>query len=168
MKCLPIIVLALSLLTAVTACNDASCYDNGSSLPLATFYMSDTALDTAFTASIPSLSIKGIGVPGDSLLASSSTLSQSYLPLRANAHSTSFALWRVVTIDSVNVTVTDTITLQYEPIPYFASEECGAMYNFDVQNVSHTRHGLLDSVKMLSSLVTNSRTPVMNIYFTPY
>ena len=43
MKRLPVIVLLtlLALGWALVSCGDDSCYDNGSSLPLAAFYMDD-------------------------------------------------------------------------------------------------------------------------------
>lgn len=168
MKCLiHIVLVALLLMGALAACNDGSCYDNGSSLPLASFRTVDT-LGISSDATITRLSVMGIGVPGDSLLANNKSLSQLYMPLRANATTTSYALWRVFTIDSVNYTLYDTIRFDYEAVPYFTSAECGAMYNFNVHQVTWSNHGVIDSVAMLNNLVTNSRTPVMNIYFTYY
>ena len=59
----------------------------------------------------------------------------------------------------------DTVTLTYQPIEYFHSIECGTMYNFDIQRISHTTHGI-DSVVLLTPLVTNARTPALRIHFT--
>lgn len=161
MNRLPIIaifsLLALSL--GLGACSDDSCYDNGSSLPLATLYVGETQQN------VSGLSVMGIGVPGDSLLVDSSSVSEVYLPLRASVGTTSYALWRWITTDTVKTQLRDTITIEYEPIEYFHSIECGAMYNFDIRDVNTTHHGI-DSVVWLTPHVTNSRTPALRIYFT--
>ena len=143
-----------------TACSDDSCYDNGSSLPLATLYMGDKQ------QTISGLTIKGIGVPGDSLIADSSSLSEVYLPLRASTGRTAFDISRWVNDGFSNVCIHDTLTIDYQPIEYFHSTECGAMFNFDLEHVSHTTHGI-DSVVLLNHLITNAATPSIRIYFTP-
>lgn len=150
----PIFLLALVLCCG--SCSDDSCTDNGSSLPLATFYIGDSQ------QAISGLSIMGVGAPGDSLLADGASINEAYLPLRASATSTSYALWRT-SADST-VIVRDTVTLTYQPVEYFHSTECGAMYNFEIQDASHTAHGI-DSVVVLTPTVTNSRTPAMRIHF---
>ena len=154
-------IAVLALLLTLAACSNDSCYDNGSSLPLASFYLGTTQ------QSINGLSIMGIGVPGDSLLADGEALSEAYLPLRATTSSTSYAVWRTFTAGTDEIIVRDTITLNYKAVPYFHSIECGAMYNFDITGVSHTTHGI-DSVVMLTSHVTNSRIPAMHIHFTDF
>ena len=81
-------LIALTLIMA--ACSNDSCYDNGSSLPLATLHMGTKQ------QSIPGLTIMGIGAPGDSLLLDSATVKEAYLPLRASQTATSFLVrhWR--------------------------------------------------------------------------
>ena len=105
----------------------------------------------------------GIGVPGDSLLADGLGLDECYLPLRAGTTTTSYALWRPRANGSA--VVRDTVTFTYEPVAFFHSIECGAMYNFDIQDINYTTHGI-DSVVLLTPLVTNSRTPALRIHFT--
>ena len=154
-------IAALIAALALAACSNDSCYDNGSSLPLATFYIGNSQ------QSIPGLSIMGIAVPGDSLLADGKSIKEAYLPLRANATSTSYALWRTFTVtgSTTTVTVRDTVTLDYQAVPYFHSAECGAMYNFDIKQVTHTTNGI-DSVVMITTHITNSLTPALRIHFT--
>ena len=148
------------LLTAATAlllaaCNDASCSDNGSSLPLAAFYFGNSQ------QTITGITVMGIGAPGDSLLANASALNELYLPLRASATTTSY---RFVRTGTDGVSFIDTVTIDYQPIEYFHSVECGAMYNFDIKQARCTTHGL-DSIAVVTPLVTNSRTPALRIYF---
>ena len=156
-------IIALLSLLALTfglgACSDDSCYDNGSSLPLATLHVSDKQQN------ISGLSIMGIGVPGDSLLVDSSSINEVYLPLRASMNRTSYALWRWVMADNVKTMLRDTVTIDYEPVEYFHSIECGAMFNFDIKAVSTTHNGI-DSVVLLTTHVTNSRTPALRIHFS--
>ena len=152
----PSVLLAASVFLA--ACGDSSCYDNGSSLPLASLYMGKSQ------QVIPQLTVKGIGVPGDSLLADATTVSEIYLPLQASVTTTSFAVSHPV---SDEIVVRDTITFHYQPIAYFHSKECGAMYNFDIQRIDCTHHGI-DSVVVVKSLITNSTVPSLRIYFTEF
>ena len=161
MKFLLPIVLVLAALY-LTACNDDSCYDNGSSLPLAAFYLGKSQ------QTITGLTIMGIGAPGDSLLADSSALKEVYLPLRASVGTTRYAISRWVGAGTpMAQQLHDTLTLDYEPIAYFHSAECGAMYNFNLHDVRCTINGI-DSVVVITPLVTHSRTPALRIYFTNF
>ena len=153
--------LLLLLGACATACSDGSCYDNGSSLPLATFYVGSQQ------QTVSGLTVSGIGAPGDSLLANSSSLKEIYLPLRASVGTTSFALARQLTINGESTLLRDTLTIDYEPVEFFHSIECGAMYNFDITGVQCTHHGI-DSVVMLTTTVTNALTPALRIHFTPF
>ena len=157
---LPIVLVLAALY--LTACNDDSCYDNGSSLPLAAFYLGNSQ------QTITGLTIMGIGAPGDSLLADSSALKEVYLPLRASVGTTRYAISRWVGAGTpMAQQLHDTLTLDYEPIAYFHSAECGAMYNFNLHDVRYTINGI-DSVVVVTPLVTNSRTPALRIYFTNF
>lgn len=157
---LPIVLVMAALY--LTACNDDSCNDNGSSLPLAAFYLGNSQ------QTITGLTIMGIGAPGDSLLADSSALKEVYLPLRASVGTTRYAISRWVGAGTpMAQQLHDTLTLDYEPIAYFHSAECGAMYNFNLHDVRCTINGI-DSVVVITPLVTNSRTPALRIYFTNF
>ena len=156
------IAIAVAALLRLAACGDNSCYDNGSSLPLATCYMG-TSQQT-----ITGLTIMGIGALGDSLIADSSALKEVYLPLRASVGTTSYAISRWVGVGTpMAQQLHDTLTLDYEPVLFFHSEECGAMYNFDIHHLDYTTNGI-DSVVLLTHLITNSRTPALSIHFTDF
>ena len=158
------VIMALQLLLlglGTAACGDDSCYDNGSSLPLAKFYVGTSQ------QSVSGLTIMGIGAPGDSLLADSTSLSEVYLPLRANVSSTAFAITRWIPVDTLRIPVRDTLTIDYDAVPYFHSAECGAMFNFNLNDVRTTLHGI-DSVVPLVDVITNSTAPALRIYFTDF
>ena len=161
MRALLPIILALAAM-CLTACSDDSCYDNGSSLPLAAFYLGNSQ------QTVTGVTVMGIGAPGDSLLADSSSLSEVYLPLRASVGTTSYAISRWVGVGTPMAQhLHDTLTLDYEPIAFFHSAECGAMYNFDIHRVACTTNGI-DSVVVITPMVTNSRTPALRIHFTDF
>ena len=58
----------------------------------------------------------------------------------------------------------DTITFTYTSQPYFASEECGAMYNYMITKVEATAH-VLDSVAVMDSLITNMDIVRIRLYY---
>lgn len=149
-----IAALMSAMAIGISSCTDDSCYDNGSSLPIATTYVGSSQ------QTITGLTVMGIGVPGDSLLLDSASVREFYLPLRPSASTTSFKLQRWFH----DARVCDTLTIDYEPIEYFHSLECGAMFNFDIERLSHTTHAI-DSIVLLNQLITNSRMPAMRIYF---
>lgn len=153
-----IAMLALTLGAAMVACNDTSCYENGSSLPLAALYVGNSQ------QTISGITVMGIGAPGDSLILDSATVKEVYLPLRASVTTTSYELRRWFVNGTDRVCYRDTITFDYQPIEYFHSIECGAMFNFQVNRVNHTSH-VIDSVVVLTPLVTNKRTPALRIHF---
>ena len=155
-RLLHIALLSLMLATFLASCGDDSCYDNGSSLPLATFYLGGNQQQ------VSGMTIMGMGAPGDSLLADSSTLKEIYLPLRASVGSTSFAITRWI---AVGAAVRDTLTFSYDAVPFFHSSECGAMYNFNIKQLDYTHHGI-DSIVMLKTTITNDKSPSLRIYLT--
>lgn len=154
--------LALTVFAAAClgACNTSGCLDNRSSLPLAEFRSSATG----DVISVDSLEVVGVGAPdGDVLSPATPAKSQLYLPMRSTQSSTAWQfIYRQKALD--NPDLIDTVEFEYESIPYFASEECGASYRYRVTKVSHTTH-LIDSVRMADSLITNIDRVAILIYF---
>lgn len=160
MRCLSSISLIVIAVLAVslTSCNTTGCTDNQSSIPLAGFYGSGN--DRAI--SVDSIEIGGEGAPGDSLLTSGmSPVSSIYLPFRAaDGNTTFFFRYRQQALEGL----ADYITFTYTATPYFASEECGAMYRYHITSCDYTTH-LIDRVEILDSLVTNTDVERIKIYF---
>lgn len=151
-----------AIMTYVPSCSSTGCTDNRSSLPLAGFY----AEGTGSTIALDSIDVGGIGAPGDSLLlATPHTATEVYLPLRSEFNSTAFFIaYRYKALDYPELV--DTITFGYTSIPYFASEECGAMMRYRINSVAYTRH-ILDSVAIVpaDSIITNADIENMRLYF---
>lgn len=145
---------------AFCSCSTDGCTGLRSALPKADFYSATTGK----AISIDSLEISGIGAPGDSVLLSAGTQASTvYLPFRNKQASTSWCLkykWRATNFDALN----DTVTFNYVAKPYFASAECGAMYQYTIHNVTYTTH-MLDSVAVSDSVITNNDISQIRFYF---
>lgn len=152
--------LSLCLIVATAACDNNGCEDNQSSLPLAGFYSSQTKT----AVSIDSLTVYGIGAPGDSMIVeTSSSITQVYLPFDIDASSSRFVI-RYDRKELAAAHLADTITIAYKSRPYFHSKECGAMYVFDVEDYSSSTH-LIDSVRIPAATIDNTNKENIRIYF---
>lgn len=144
----------------ISACSTTGCLDNQSAIPLAEFCSSSTGAAIVLSNVV----IRGVGAPGDSaIFASSASASKVYLPMRSTKESTSWSIhYAQPGID--DPANNDTVTFRYESEPYFASSECGAMYNYRITQVSYTTH-LIDSVIIVDSLITNIDRTYIRFYF---
>lgn len=155
-----ILLLAVILLVGVAACNsDEGCEGYTSSMPLAGFYSSQTK--KAIT--IDSLTVFGVGVPNDSLLLDTARASQTYLPLDIEKTQARFVI-RYDQQQLAALKLADTVTIDYSPRPYFHSEECGAMYYFDVKGY-RTTNVLIDSMQIITPVFDNTTAETIKIYF---
>ena len=158
MKRLVPLLFALIALTA--GCNTTGCLDNQNSIPLAGFYDSGTGAEVALNI----VQIHGVGAPGDSILVAGGTSAkQVYLPMRSTMPSTTWCFHYTqmgIDYDDFN----DTIAFDYTSTPYFASEECGAIYHYHIDKCRYTTH-LIDSVVIADSLITNVDQVRIKIYF---
>lgn len=158
---LRLISIIFAAAVAFAACNSAGCYENGSSIPLAGFYSSRTGS----AISVDSMVITGIGAPEDSaiLRLAAGRASQVYLPMRPSADQVAWMIeYKQIALDTY--LLNDTIRIGYQPIAYFASQECGAMYAYRIRSLSTTHH-VIDSVTVIDSLVTNIDQESIKIYF---
>lgn len=159
-KILIIALSAIAFLLVAAGCNSAGCTENQTSVPLAGFY----SYTNGQAISIDSVEIGGVGAPHDSLLVERGAVKQIYLPLRPGRESTSF-FFRYTNKAVAAYGIVDTLTFDYTTIPYFASEDCGAMYRYQITRVAHTSW-LLDSVAVLDSTITNLDIQRIQLYYT--
>lgn len=155
---LPCVIVA-AMVATFAACNTGGCYDNQSAVPLVEF------LDTAGTSlTLQGVEIRGIGAPNDSLLvASTESSSQIYMPLRSTEQSVTWN-FHYVTDSNDDGNYDDRITFEYTSKPYFASDECGAFYEYEITGYSYTTN-VIDSVAVTDSLITNVDNVRISIYF---
>lgn len=160
-KILTFSLLSIALFAiALSSCNSSGCTENQSSIPLAGLYNSSTGAKSSFTG----IQVHGIDAPDDSLLYhGTGSINEMYLPLRPDFKSTSFCFhYTQEGLDDVELN--DTITFNYSSMPYFASEQCGAMWRFNIGSVSTTTH-LIDSVTIIDPEITNIDIERLKIYF---
>ncbi len=160
MRLLPIGCIPIILGLEVSSCSTEECYDNQSSLPLAGFY-SSAATPQAIT--IDSISVWGIGAPGDSMLLDSAiNVSRLYLPFRIDSQTTSYVFRNVAR--GASGAMADTVSFCYNTVPEFVSEACGVIYRYEDVKASTTTH-FIDSVSCPTGLIDNVSTENLKIYF---
>ncbi len=139
-------------LICITSCNNDNCSGNSSGIPLAAFMNGDNAV------TINNLTVYGIDAPNDSAIIRQTSANQVYLPLRITTTTCQYVMdYNTEGVDN------DTITLNYDIIPYFESRECGAMYNFNITSWDYTKNAI-DSVTIPDPLITNSDVVTIKIY----
>lgn len=145
------LVLTCAMLVAGISCND-NCMGNSSGIPLAAFYEGESQVY------LDNITVYGVGAPNDSAVVRNATVSQVYLPFRITEPECQYVF--DYNIDGIE---NDTITFNYNIIPYFESRECGAMYNFDIKEYSYTQH-FIDSIAIPNTRITNSDVVTIKIF----
>lgn len=156
-----IVPLAATVCLIGGGCASEGCLENQSALPLAEFY----SYETEAKFSIDSLEIKGLDSPGDTVLvgAGQKNVSKVYLPMRPTKQTVTWQLiYRAKALEELGLM--DEITIDYSSEPYFASEACGAFYNYRIISLRHTSV-LLDSIHITDSLITNIDRVSFKLYF---
>lgn len=145
----------------VSACSTSECYDNKNSLPLAGFYSSE---EKPKAISLDSISIIGIGAPGDSILQDSvRSLSEVYLPFRIDQNSTTYEIKYLAGLPG-ELRISDFITFNYDIEPMFVSSACGAVYFYKMTSIDYTTN-FIDSVVCPGEVITNANIENLKIYF---
>lgn len=158
-KILTVIGIVSGVLFAVVSCSTNTCRENVSALPLATFYSSSTENEI----SVDSLTVYGVGVPGDSAIIRNGNASMVYLPFRVSASSCGYVFHYEQKLLS-DTRLNDTLTVNYKSNPMFTSVECGAMYFYEITGLSCTNH-LIDSVAVVNASITNVESETIRIFF---
>lgn len=154
-------VTAVMVAVGFACCTSDECEGNKNSLPLAAFMSS---MPEPAPISIDSLSVYGIGVPGDSILLDSAVnVSQTFLPFRIDQGSTTYVI-RYLQQLLASRDMRDTLTFTYDIVPQFVSSACGAVYFYDNVRISHTSH-FIDSVSCPDGRITNANLTNIFIYF---
>lgn len=154
------IIFFVGISYVLWSCNTSGCLENRSSIPLAGFYSSATGQ----TLSLDSLLIYGLNKPDSTDLNTVGTpINSIYLPMRSTMESTGWVIsykWKY--LDSIKLA--DTINFKYSSLPYFASDECGVIYKYNIEQMEYTKH-LIDSVILTDSIITNLDIERIKIYF---
>lgn len=145
------------------SCATDECEENKNTLPLAAFYASGQA---AQEVSIDSISVYGIGAPGDSiLLDSASDVSQVYMPFNPDEDITRYVIrYEAGSLKKNGISPTDTITFRYTKKPWFQSYACGVIYIYDIDRIAST-HTFIDSVTVPKRQIDNENVANIHIFF---
>lgn len=163
---IPTFPAALLIVIAATSsgCSDSECYQNRTALPLAGFYEWPDGTDRIH---ISGLQVKGIGVPGDSLLWDGAPCDHLYLPFRIDSDTTAYTFTYAVT-DSIGMPtriLESTVTFIYTKTPHLVSEACGVSYRFDIQDIV-CRGNLIEKAEAPRGFIDNADKENLRIYFT--
>ena len=157
----PAVICCLLWLISSAGCSNSECFDNQNSLPLAGFYSSS---ETPQAISIDSITIIGVGAPGDSILEDAArNISQVYLPFRIDQESTTYEIKYLAGMPGL-LNISDYITFNYEIVPMFVSTACGAVYYYRMTSIE-TTHNFIDSVTCPGGEITNANIENLRIYF---
>jgi len=168
MMTLPVGLIAgiTTIVFQLGGCANDECLDNKNSLPLAGFYASDSMASTLkpTAISLDSVTIYGIGAPGDSLLHDSVRgLTRSYLPFQIDKGETQYVI-RYHQKELSKFDLADTITFRYDPVPFFVSSACGVIYDYRDVRIE-TTHWIIDSVTCPLGYIDNADIENIKIYF---
>lgn len=153
--------LIMAALLAMAGCANDECFENKNSLPLAGFYSSDSVPKAIV---LDSISVFGIGAPGDSILHDSvAGLKETYLPFRIDTGETSYVI-RYLSGLPGKLHIADTISFIYEIKPWFVSSACGAVYYYEIASIRTTKH-IIDSVTCPQGVIDNKNAENIRIYF---
>lgn len=138
----------------ITSCN-SDCTENRNALPLAGYYSS---LDPNVKKSYSDITVVGIGVPGDSLLADASGRNEVYLPFQIDSDTTQF----LFTEESTGLS--SIVKFVYKSTPRFVSEACGVSYLYEIKDIDVSGN-LIDSVACPLGYIDNVNVENLRIYF---
>lgn len=158
-KILVSILATISAIAGISSCSNSECFDNQSTLPLAGFY----SMQTKSSITVDSLTVYGIGTPGDSLLLDNGNGNSLYMPLPLSGNSTRYVFhYNQKALDYVELN--DTLTIDYNCYPQFVSNECGVIYMYKVNSFSYTKH-LIDSIAIPTMEFNNKDVETIQIFF---
>ena len=158
-KNLHLLCITFFIAIGLNSCGSSECFDNQNTLPLAGFYSMQTGKEII----VDSLTVYGAGAPGDSVLLDNGQVSSLYMPMPLSGSSASFVFhYNMKALDFVEFN--DTLTIDYECYPQFVSNECGAIYKYDVSDFRYTTH-LIDSVAIPTMKFDNVDKVVIKVFY---
>ncbi len=104
---------------------------------------------------VDSLSVSGLGREDSLLYSNSRNILSISLPMNGSAEEAGFIF--------VFNNETDTIWLSYKVIPWFLSQECGFVLNFELLEARHTT-SIVDSVVIVTREITSFDETNIRIY----
>lgn len=141
-------------------CGNDECMDNKNSLPLAGFY---AATESAPALRVDSLTVYGVGAPGDSVLLDCGSVTELYLPFRIDEEETTY-VFRYDNKAAAERGLEDRVTFRYDIRPIFTGAACGMVYEYEMRAIE-TTHVFIDSVTCPSGIIDNRPVQNIRVYF---
>lgn len=159
------VALSLCLLPLLcsTACNTEACLESKTSIFSAAFYAYG---DSGVKVIIDSVSVYGVGQYKDSLLVDTANISSFQATLRSDRDTTQY----VIRYDQHNLNPRykrDTLTFVYHTYIEFESAECGAMYNYVIDDFRYTTWQIVDARLMTQEFNNQDVENVLLYYYVP-
>lgn len=139
--------VALAIMLMLTSCGNNGCEETRETYLL-------TQVKPTGRISIVSLNAWGLGHQTDSLMLSVGRPTELEFILRPDTTETRIRIEMTVNDNGDMFKYDDTLTIAYDPVPYFLNMECGCSMFFTLQDVSVTNH-LLRTVKIKNKEITN-------------
>lgn len=142
------------------ACNTEACLESKTSIFNAAFYAYG---DSAAKVVVDSVSVYGVGQFNDSLLVDTANISSFQATLRSDRDTTQY----VIRYDQHNLNPRykrDTLTFVYHTYIEFESAECGAMYNYVIDDFRYTTWQIVDA-ELMTSEVNNQDVENVRLYY---
>lgn len=146
-----------------TGCNTEACLESKTSIFSAAFYAYG---DSGVKVAIDSVSIYGVGQYKDSLLVDTANIASFQATLRSDRDTTQY----VIRYDQHNLNPRykrDTLTFVYHTYIEFESAECGAMYNYVIDDFYYTTWQIVDAQLMTPEFNNQDVENVRLYYYVP-
>ena len=159
------VALSLCMLPLLlsTACNTEACLESKTSIFNTAFYAYG---DSGVKVIIDSVSVYGVGQYRDSLLVDTANISSFQATLRSGRDTTQY----VIRYDQHNLNPRykrDTLTFVYHSYIEFESAECGAMYNYVIDDFRYTTWQIVDALLMTTEVNNQDVETVRLYYYVP-
>ena len=154
------VVAFLGVMLLPTACNTEACLDSKSSIMTVGFYSFG---DSSYAVTIDSVSVYGVGQPADSLLVDTARISSFQATLRSDKDTTQY----VIRYDQRNLNPRykrDTLTFVYHAYVKFDKAECGAIYNYVIDEFYYTTWQIVGA-EMMTDEINNQDVENVRLYY---
>lgn len=163
LKNLKYAVFAIISLNLLAGCGDEYCDESGSGIPLVGIY---TMENPPVEASLDSLTVYGKDQKTDSMLYDTvSNVHTFYTPLDIDKDQVKY----ILRYDKKGIAAEykwDTLTYTYSKELKFDTPECGAFYEYTIENFEYTTHSIVYA-ELVAPVVNNLATQTVKLYYAP-
>lgn len=161
LKALPIAIAIILSIQLICSCTESYCDSSGSDIPLVGLYAMESPDTEVY---IDSVSIYGIDQINDSILYNNETsLSTFYTPLDPTKDSVQY----VISYNKEAISPEykyDTLTYKYTSTVKFDTPECGAVYEYYINEFKYTTYSI-QYASLITPVVNNLTDETIHIFY---